>query len=154
MIKYSLQCDKEHSFEAWFASSDAYDKLRKRGLVLCAACGSKIVTKALMAPNVGVRQNKKSGSIATVPTAPVEKVASQLSEKQQVLLAMMREVRQEVEKNAEYVGPKFAEEARKIHHDEAPERGIYGEATPDEAQALLEEGIAAYPLPMLPEDKN
>lgn len=154
MIKYSLECDKEHGFDAWFASSDAYDKQRKRGLVVCPGCGSKKVTKALMAPNVGVRQNKKDDAVTTTRAAPVEKVASQLTEKQQALLALMREVRKEVEQNAEYVGPKFAEEARKIHHDEAPERGIYGEATPEEAQALLEEGIAAYPLPTLPEDKN
>jgi hypothetical protein len=156
MIKYSLQCEKDHGFEAWFASSDAYDKQRRRGLVLCPMCDSKKVSKALMAPNVGVRQNKKS-SMPTPPsasTAVAEKVATQLSEKQQALLNLIREVRKEVEANAEYVGPKFAEEARKIHHDEAPARGIYGEATPEEARALIEDGIEAVPLPHLPEDKN
>jgi hypothetical protein len=153
MIKYSLQCDKDHAFEAWFASSDGYDKQRKRGLVVCPDCGSKKVTKALMAPNVGVRQNKKADTV-TAKAAPAEKVAAQLTEKQQALLSLMREVRKEVEKNSDYVGAKFADEARKIHHEEAPSRGIYGEATVEEAQALHDEGIEAYPLPLLPEDTN
>jgi hypothetical protein len=156
MIKFTLQCEKDHSFEAWFAVSDAYDKQRKRGLVLCPSCGSKRIQKALMAPNVGVRQNKKPNAVKAQSTAPaaVEKVAAQLSEKQQALLSLMREMRKEVEKNAEYVGPRFADEARKIHHEEAPARGIYGEATVEEARALHDEGIEAYPLPILPEDKN
>lgn len=164
MIKYSLACEKDHTFEAWFASSEAYDKQRKRRLVSCPACESTSVSKALMAPNVGVRQNKKSDRAAAsassrlTDTAPASMsaapVASELGEKQRALLALMREVRKEVEKTSEYVGPRFADEARKIHHEEAPERGIYGEATLEEAKALLDEGIEAYPLPNLPEDKN
>jgi hypothetical protein len=159
MIKYSLVCDKDHTFDGWFASSDAYDSQRKRRLVACPDCDSKKVSKSLMAPNVGVRQNKKSSVAAARVTAIPDTseslpVSSELGDKQRALLALMREVRKEVQKNAEYVGPRFAEEARKIHHEEAPERGIYGEATAEEAKALADDGIDAYALPMLPEDKN
>jgi hypothetical protein len=158
MIKYTLQCEREHGFESWFPSGVAYDAQRKRGLVLCPECGSKKISKALMAPNLGTRQNKKpdpaSARTTAVAVAGPSKVAAQLSERQQAILTMMRELRKEVEANAENVGPNFAEEARKIHHDEAPARGIYGEATVDEAKALHEEGIDVYPLPLLPEDKN
>jgi hypothetical protein len=161
MIKYRLACDKDHSFDAWFANSDAYDKQRKRGLVVCPTCDSKKVSKSLMAPAVGVRQNKKSAATAARATPAPQPdladglpVSSALGDKQRALLALMREVRKEVAKNAEYVGPRFAEEARKIHHEEAPERGIYGTATPEEAKALIDDGIEAYPLPTLPEDKN
>ncbi len=156
MIKYSLACDKAHDFEAWFKTSSAYEAQRKRGLVLCPECGSKKVNKALMAPNIVTRQNRKSEAL-TGPAGSageVVKVATHLTERQQAVLALMRDLRKEVETKAEYVGPKFAEEARKIHDDEAPQRGIYGEATPEEARALYEDGIEVFPLPVLPEDKN
>ena len=160
MIKYSLACDKGHGFDGWFASGDAYDKQAKRRLVTCPTCGSPKVQKALMAPGIaGTRQNKKSET--SVPkrrrsTAPpqAELMATQLPAEQKALLAAMRQLRKEVAENAEYVGSKFADEARKIHHDESPARGIYGEATPAEAKALIEEGVTVYPLPVLPEDKN
>jgi hypothetical protein len=156
MIKYSLACDKDHGFEGWFKSSATYDTQRKRGLVVCPECGSKKVAKALMAPNLGARQNKTADIVTVRATDPGEtvKVASRLTERQQAVLTLMRELRKEVEAKVEYVGPKFAEEARKIHDDEAPQRGIYGEATPDEARALHEDGIDVYPLPILPDDQN
>lgn len=161
MIKYALACNKGHRFDGWFASGDAYDKQAKRKLVACPTCGSADVQKALMAPGIaGTRQNKQVDAptprqrrVKAQATAP-ELMATQLPAEQKALLDAMRQLRKEVAANAEYVGPKFADEARKIHHDEAPARGIYGEATPDEAKALHEEGVTVYPLPVLPEDKN
>ncbi len=162
MIKFSLACKKGHTFEGWFASGDAFDKQSKRKLIACAACGSTDVGKSLMAPRLaGVRQNKqpidapaRKTRRAAVPAAATPMMTTELPEPQKQLLEAMRLLRKEVEANAEYVGPSFAEEARKIHHDEAPARGIYGEATAEEAAALIEEGVGVYPLPQLPEDKN
>ena len=112
-----------------------------------------------MAPRIGGKRQNKTDDGAVAKTrrrksAPAPMVANELPAPQKELLEAMRKLRQEVEANAEYVGPKFADEARKIHHDEAPARGIYGEATPEEAKALHEEGVAVYRLPILPEDKN
>jgi hypothetical protein len=167
MIKYSLACKKGHTFEGWFASSDAFDKQAKRKLVACATCGSTEVQKALMAPRIGgTRQNKQASEVApkkgrrgavpaVVPATDLAPLmATELPEAQKQLLEAMRQLRKEVEANADYVGSNFAEEARKIHHDEVPARGIYGETTPEEAKALVEEGVSVYPLPLLPEDKN
>lgn len=160
MIKYSLACDKGHRFDGWFASGDAYDKQAKRCLVSCPTCGSAAVKKALMAPSIaGTRQNKQADAPTpkrrrATASPPAELMAAQLPAEQKALLDAMRQLRKEVAANAEYVGPKFADEARKIHHEEAPARGIYGEATLAEARALHEEGVTVYPLPVLPEDKN
>lgn len=151
MIRYSLQCHKNHSFEGWFKNSDDFDRQAKRKLVTCPECGSANVTKALMAPNVTTGRSKSSRS-KEVAVANTEATAE--LRKKQELLALMRKLRAEVEKNAEYVGPRFAEEARKMHYEEADRRGIYGEATLDEARDLHEEGIEFYPLPKLPEDQN
>lgn len=147
MIRYALRCKKGHEFEAWFKSSAAYDEQAKGGKVLCAVCGSKKVEKALMAPNVSSR---KAEPIPVAQTPPGDKRDDMRRE----IITMMRKLRAEVEKNAEYVGPQFAEEARKIHHEEAPARGIYGEASPDDVRELREEGIEFYPLPAVPEDHN
>lgn len=167
MIRYSLACTHGHAFEGWFPSSDAYDTQARRKLITCATCGSHDVAKALMAPSIaGTRQNKQPDKAAPKRTRtrkqavlgpeaiPVPMVANDLPVSQKQLLDAMRELRKQVEANAEYVGPKFADEARKIHHEEAPARGIYGEATPEEAKALHEEGVSVYPLPILPEEKN
>jgi hypothetical protein len=160
MIRYRLDCKDGHTFEAWFKNSAAFDNQAKRRLVTCPTCGGSNVTKALMTPNLGVRQNKRGNRAAIAerpvdaPTAAAEMQVSGPNEQQRELLGLMRKLRKEVEANADYVGPRFADEARKIHHEEAPARGIYGEATPEEVKALAEEGVSAYPLPMLPEDKN
>ena len=138
MIKYQLECDKEHSFAGWFQSSEAFDKQLKRKLVECPNCGSKKVHKALMAPNVATSRKK------------TELTAQAKAE----LMQAMREIRSKVEETAEYVGPRFAEEARRIHYKETSEKGIYGEASLSEAKELLEEGIDFMPLPVLPEDQN
>jgi len=147
MIRYALQCRKGHAFEAWFKSSGAFDEQAKSGKVLCAVCGSKKVEKALMAPNVAVR-SEDSVPVAQTPANPARDTM------RREMMALMRKLRSEVEKNAEYVGPQFADEARKIHHEEAPARGIYGEASPEDVRGLQEEGIEFYPLPRLPEDQN
>lgn len=147
MIHYDLICDQGHAFDGWFRDSAAYDAQAERGLVTCTACGSAKVSKQLMAPGIPVKSNRKDGAKANVVSAPVDPRFAEL-------MAMMREMRRHVEENAEYVGDKFAEEARKIHYEEADARGIYGQATPDEAKALIEEGIAVHPLPRLPEDGN
>ena len=140
MIKYQLVCDNEHDFAGWFRSSEDFDKQLKRKLVECPDCGSKKVEKALMAPNVSTSRKKA----VDVPPG-----------KRAELIKAMREIRKKVEENAEYVGPRFAEEARRIHYKETDEdKGIYGEATLAEAKELAEEGIDFMPLPALPEDQN
>jgi hypothetical protein len=148
MIRYSLRCNKAHEFSAWFKSSADYDRQEKRGLIICPECGSGKVSKALMAPNVRTSRSKS----AEMTVANSE--AATQGDKRRELLALMRKLRAEVEKTAEYVGPRFAEEARKMHFEEVEARGIYGEATLEEARALEEEGIDFYPLPRLPEDNN
>ncbi|MGE3711797.1 MAG: DUF1178 family protein, partial [Hyphomicrobiaceae bacterium] len=126
----------------------------------CPHCGSKKVSKALMAPGVATSRSaskrRRAGAEELVPVSPqaVPKPVDQRTAMQRQFLTLMRQVRAEVEKNAEYVGPKFADEARKIHLNEAEARGIWGEATLEEAQELSEEGIDCLPLPPLPEDKN
>ena len=160
MIRYRLQCNKSHEFEAWFGSSAAYDRQAKRGLVECPDCGSTKVSKTLMAPGVATRSRKgadpaeRGPPAAAEPPVPVTaETAAQMAAQRQ-LLALMRQVRQEVESKAEYVGPRFAEEARKIHEKEAKPRGIWGEATIEQARELHEDGIDCLPLPRLPEDSN
>jgi hypothetical protein len=148
MIRYRLQCNKDHEFEAWFKSSDDFDRQAKRKLVTCPLCGSANVTKALMAPNVATGRSNRTEITVANPQAAA------LADKRRELMALMRRLRAEVEQNAEYVGPRFAEEARKMHYEEVEKRGIYGEATLDEARELHEEGIEFYPLPRLPEDQN
>jgi hypothetical protein len=170
MIRYRLQCPDDHQFDAWFANSAAYDTQAKRGLVACAVCGSTKIEKALMAPNVATKGNRKADKAAQTSKPddakpePTEVVATnsvaltgeaaKRAAVAQELMALMRKVRAEVEAKAEYVGPNFAEEARKIHYDEAPNRGIYGEATKRDVVALLDEGIDIMPLPEVPEDRN
>ena len=150
MIKYTLVCDKRHAFESWFAGSDAYDKQAKRGLVSCPECGSAKVEKAIMAPRLsGTRKGKKS-STETPAAAPV----AMLSPQEQELRSKLKELREHITKNADYVGKEFPEEARKMHYGETEHRSIYGEASLDAAKELHEEGIELHAIPMLPDDKN
>jgi hypothetical protein len=144
MILYDLRCKTGHEFEAWFRDSSAYDKQRKAGAVLCPICGDKKVEKALMAPAVAKKGNSKSAP-APQPAAPSPE-AAKMAEAMQLLRAM----RKQVEENCDYVGPKFAEEARRIHYNEAEARGIYGEATKEESEALSEEGIEFGQIPWVP----
>ena len=157
MILYKLKCKKGHEFEAWFAGSAAFDKQAKRGQLSCPNCGTSSVSKALMAPSVAKRGKRKAVEkrteeqppAAEAPRQEVQRVAAHRE-----LAAAMRKLRAEIEAKSEYVGPRFSEDARKIHYEEAPARGIHGEATADEAKAMKEEGIEFYPLPILPEDQN
>jgi hypothetical protein len=160
MIRYRLRCKKGHEFEAWFASGAAYDSQEKRGQLACPTCGSKRVAKALMAPHVAKRARPKvREKPAEAPAEAAPPPAAPRPETQRVaahreLAAAMRKLKAEIEAKSEYVGPRFPEEARKIHHEEVPARGIHGEATAEEAKALREEGIEFFPMPVLPEDHN
>ncbi len=148
MIRYDLICDKGHEFDGWFSDSAGYDTQRSRGLVECAHCGTSQVDKQIMAPRIGAKSNAKmEPSPQTMMTPPVDL-------RMQAMMTMMREMRKHVESTAENVGDKFPEEARKQHYNETEKRGIYGNATPDDARALVEEGIEVYPMPRLPEDGN
>ena len=147
MIRYDLTCHNGHDFDGWFSNSEAYDIQNASNLVTCTLCGSTQIEKQLMAPQIPAKSNRKSEATQKLVAGPLEPRA-------QMLLQMMREIRAEVEKNSENVGSKFAEEARKIHYGEVERRGIYGEATGDDAKALIEEGIEVHPLPKLPEDGN
>jgi hypothetical protein len=137
MIRYALACEDGHQFEAWFGSADAYDRQAEARSVVCPVCGSTRVEKAPMAPYVA-----RGRAEAPKP------------QKQRKSYAMLRKLRDELTANSDYVGPKFPEEARKIHYEEAPQRSIHGEATSEEARELDEEGIPVFPLPLLPEDQN
>ena len=154
MIRYRLKCEKRHEFEGWFATSAAFDRQAKRGQITCPRCGNANVQKALMAPSIAKRAKRKR-----TEKAPETGPAPAQTEKHRVaahgdLAAAMRKLRAEIESKSEYVGPRFSEEARKIHYEETPARGIHGEATSDEARSLIEEGIEFFPLPILPEDQN
>ncbi len=154
MIKYRLRCARGHEFETWFQNSAAFDKLAKRKQLSCATCGSDKVEKAIMAPRIAkpgvVPSNKEQASVAPVAEAG----QSDDPQSGQALRAAMKALRQTVIGNADYVGPRFAEEARRIHDDEAPARGIYGEASLQEARELLEDGISILPLPPAADDSN
>jgi hypothetical protein len=160
MIRYRLNCKKGHQFEGWFASSAAYDRQAKRGDVTCPRCGTSKVTKALMAPNIAKGDKpKRRAKSAERPAQEIAKPEAAKPETQRVaahseLAAAMRKLRAEIESKSEYVGTRFPEEARKIHYEEVPARGIHGEATAEEAKSLSEEGIEFFPLPALPEDHN
>lgn len=149
MIHYQLECTDGHSFDGWFKSSDAFDKQIARKLITCPECGTRKVAKSIMAPSIATRREPRPVSV-TNHDKPDDKVAAARRE----LAAAMRKLRAAVEANSEYVGPRFAEEARKIHYGEVDEKGIYGEATPAEVKELHEEGIPCHPLPSLPEDNN
>ncbi|HKJ62348.1 MAG TPA: DUF1178 family protein [Hyphomicrobiales bacterium] len=152
MIKYTLKCAGGHQYETWFASSSAYDALSSKGQLQCPVCGTSDVGKALMTPNVSARQNKRETHPAASPQPKTVTTSAEGETPQTEAIEMMRKLRDFVKENSEYVGPKFAEEARKIHYEEAETRSIYGEASGDELTDLHDEGIGFYPLPVLPED--
>lgn len=146
MIQFTLKCDHDHRFDSWFQSAEAYEKLHAAGMVVCSVCGSGTVEKALMAPSVRAGRDKAAPEAPgapgplSAPATPAEQALAQLKKK--------------ILENSEYVGVNFAREARKIHQGETPERAIHGEAGPDEARKLLEEGVPVMPLPFLPDRKT
>lgn len=162
MIKYALNCDKGHDFESWFADSAAFDKQAKRKLVACPVCNSTRVEKAIMAPRIA--SSKKRGRVETlaavdapVPApapAPVPAPVAMISPAEQEFRAKLKEMRAHLTKNADDVGPKFPEQARKMHYGEIEHRSIYGLASPEEARDMAEEGIEFHPLPILPDERN
>ncbi len=157
MIRYALQCERGHAFESWFQNSAAYDKQAKRGLVTCPICNSGKVEKAIMAPRlVRTEANEPAAEAAppaTPPTPPRTPVAM-VSPQERELRKRLKELRDHVVKNATYVGPRFAEEARKMHYGEIEHRSIYGEASAEEARELHDEGIEFQPLPIMPDEFN
>ena len=162
MIRYTLSCDQSHEFESWFQSSDAYDKQAKRKLVACPLCGSTKVEKTLMTPRLsGARKGKRgeapgdTAATETPASAPQENLpVAIMSDQEREFRSKLKELREHLTKNSDYVGPKFPEEARKMHYGETEHRSIYGEASPDDARDLHEEGIAFHPLPILPDERN
>lgn len=153
MIKYALICARGHDFEGWFRNSEAFEQQAERHQIGCPHCGVTDVSKAIMAPAVTSRtprQPKPAPQVDRTTEAAV-RPAPQLPAE---VLAVLRALRREVQANTEDVGRSFAEEARKIHNQEAEPRGIRGEATLSEARELLDDGIPFLPLPILPEDKN
>jgi hypothetical protein len=158
MIRYSLRCDKDHSFESWFQSSSAYDSQVKRKLVSCPICGSAKVEKAIMAPRiVGKKGRDKAPAVTEAPTevaAPAAESTPLMMAQERELRAKIKELRDHIVKNADNVGERFPNEARKMHYGDIEHRPIYGEASPEEAKALIDEGVEVAPLPVLPEDRN
>lgn len=142
MIRFTLKCPDGHAFESWFQSGDAFDALRKAGLVSCPQCGVTEVEKSLMAPMVGQAREAEPATLAAAKDSPDEARTQALAR-----------LRAEIEAKSDYVGMNFAAEARKMHAGEAPERAIYGEARPDEARKLIEDGVPVAPLPFMPRRK-
>jgi hypothetical protein len=160
VIRYALVCSKGHDFESWFQNSAAYDKQRKRGLVACPHCGVTTVEKALMAPRL-TRSAKSDAAPAPAPDAPASapeaaapSPVALVSPQEQEFRAKLKELREHLTRNSDYVGKQFPEEARKMHYGEIEHRSIYGEASPDDAKELHEEGIEFHPLPVLPDERN
>jgi hypothetical protein len=144
MIRYNLVCVAGHDFESWFRDAGAFDKASAAHAVTCPECGTGEVVKALMAPSVATARKREATAMKVAAPDP----------RHEAVREMVRQLRQHVTDNAENVGSKFAEEARKIHYQEVEARGIYGEASVEEARALMEEGVDFLPLPVLPEDGN
>ena len=165
MIRYALVCAKGHEFESWFPNSSAYDKQVKRSLVTCPSCGSAKVEKAIMAPQLtsGTKRDVAEPAPAGAPgntlgdapaPAGVPAPVAMMSPQEVEFRRKLKELRDHLTKNADYVGTKFPEEARKMHYGETDHRSIFGEATPQETKELHEEGIEIHPLPVLPDERN
>ena len=158
MIRYTRVCDRRHEFESWFQDSAAYDKQARRGLVSCPQCGSAKVEKAILSPRLA-RKDKSTPIVAPVEQAAPAPAATpapvaMISPQEKEFRAKLKELRDHLTANADNVGKKFPEEARKMHYGEIEHRSIYGEATPQDAKELHEEGIEFHPLPVLPEERN
>ncbi len=169
MIRYALRCERGHTFESWFQDSAAFDAQVKRKLVSCPACESVKVEKAIMAPRVVAKKGRDKGreraepatAVPEAPTpapTPAEIPAATptplLMAQERELRAKLKELRDHIVKNADNVGERFPNEARKMHYGDIEHRPIYGEASPEEARELVDEGIDVSPLPVLPDDRN
>ncbi|MEC9344338.1 MAG: DUF1178 family protein [Pseudomonadota bacterium] len=164
MIRYMLACDSGHEFEGWFGSSDDFDRQGAHGLLACPVCDSRQVSKTLMAPSVSTSRKREAAltvassrddEAAPVPAVPGAGMQlAGLTQEQRAIVRKMRELKDRLLSQAEDVGERFSEEARKIHYGEAEARGIYGRASLEEARELIEEGVEFTPLPDLPEEQN
>jgi hypothetical protein len=156
MIRYNLRCERDHAFESWFQSSSAYETQEKRRLVNCPVCGSAKVERAIMAPQIVSQKGRDvavpAPAAATEATAPASTPLMMAQERE--LRAKLKELRDHIVKNADNVGERFPNEARKMHYGDIEHRPIYGEASPEEARSLIEEGVEVSPLPVLPDDRN
>ena len=161
MIRYALVCDQGHGFESWFQDSAAYDKQGENGLVTCPHCASAKIEKAIMAPRLSASAKKRGAPIETPAAAaeapatpPTPAPVAMISPQEHEFRAKLKELRDHLVKNADNVGAKFPDEARKMHYGETEHRSIYGVASPEEAKELSEEGIEFHPLPPLPDERN
>ncbi|MGE0221840.1 MAG: DUF1178 family protein [Acetobacteraceae bacterium] len=153
MIHYQVRCSQGHEFDGWFADSAGFERQAQLGLIECPACGDVKVTRALMAPAVSTRESTPPQQESATPPAPSPGPSAPMAAAgpmPALMVAMLQRVRAEVEKNCDYVGSSFAEEARKMHRGESDKRGIYGETTSDEADSLAEEGIEVARIPWVP----
>ena len=165
MIRYALRCEHDHAFESWFSDSSAYEQQVRRKLVSCPVCNSVKVQKAIMAPRIVGKKGRERAEPAPAPspaqadtpavpdTQPAGATPLMMTQERE-LRAKLKELRDHIVKNADNVGERFPNEARKMHYGEIEHRPIYGEASPDEAKALIDEGVEVSPLPVLPEDRN
>jgi hypothetical protein len=162
MIKYALACEQGHGFESWFQNSAAYEKQLKRKLVTCPHCGSAKIEKALMTPQLAGTRKRGKAIASPASEAPAPEAApaaalspvAMMSPQEREFRTKLKELREHLTKNADNVGTKFPEEARKMHYGEIEHRSIYGEASPQDAKDLHEEGIEFHPLPILPDERN
>ena len=164
MIRYSLHCDRGHTFESWFQSSSAYESQEKRKLVNCPVCGSAKVERAIMAPRIVGKKGRDSqrsdshGNDVAVPAQPAEVTGPGstplLMAQERELRAKLKELRDHIVKSADNVGERFPNEARKMHYGDIEHRPIYGEASLEEARSLIDEGVEVAALPVLPDARN
>lgn len=157
MIRYALICDHAHDFESWFPSAASFDAQKQRGLIACPVCGSATVDRAIMAPNVARTDREAAPAQPGAQAAPALATGTPVAlmgEKEVAFRQMVSALHEHLRANAEHVGPRFAEEALKIHQGESDSRAIYGEATPEDARMLQDEGVAFLPLPRLPGSGN
>lgn len=144
MIHYALKCSRDHRFDSWFQSAEAFDKLKAAGMVACSVCGSADVEKDIMSPRITQKSTPKEEAPAKRPLSAPASPAEQA----------LAELKAHIEKNSDYVGKDFVKEARAMHVGDAPERSIHGEARPEDARKLLEEGVPVAPLPFRPSNKS
>ncbi|HEV7599551.1 MAG TPA: DUF1178 family protein [Bradyrhizobium sp.] len=156
MIRYNLRCERGHGFESWFQSSQAYESQEKRKLVSCPACGSVKVERAIMAPQIVGKKNRDGAAPSPAAATDAATPASTplMMAQERTLRAKLKELRDHIVKNADNVGERFPNEARKMHYGDIEHRPIYGEASPEQARSLIDEGVEVSPLPVLPDDRN
>ncbi|MEM9579543.1 MAG: DUF1178 family protein [Pseudomonadota bacterium] len=148
MIQFALKCSDGHRFDSWFSSGDAFDKLQASKMITCPVCASSDISKELMAPSVRPGRKKDAVKAAAQPEpGPLSAPATPAEQ-------MIAEMRARVESSSEYVGNAFASQARAMHDGDAPEKSIYGEANPEDARQLIEDGIPVLPLPFRPSGKS